>query len=208
MGKFQLMDRKEAIIFSARKQFTRFGYTKTTMDDIARECGMTKPTLYQHYAGKADLFAAVIDHEQTAFFEMMDQATARVVSTFEKLHIYAQMQVEVVKKFLLLGELSRHALLDLHPEALKVMAVCRKREEGRLAAWIEEGVTRGEFAPMDAEFTARVFFLAIMSLRFQILVLDNVTVDKITADEAPFARLASDLAQLVDLFLSGFVARN
>ncbi|HQL00474.1 MAG TPA: TetR/AcrR family transcriptional regulator [Smithellaceae bacterium] len=202
------MDRKEAIIFSARKQFTRFGYTKTTMDEIARECGITKPTLYQHYAGKADLFAAVIDHEQTAFFAMIDQATVRTVTASEKLRIYAQMQVEAVKKFLLLGELSRHALLDLHPEALKVMAICRQREEGRLAAWIEEGVASGEFASTDAQFAARIFFLAVISLRFQILVLDNVTVDTITADEVPVARLASDLERLVDLFLNGFLARS
>ena len=202
------MSRKESIILSARKQFTRFGYTKTTMDDIARECQITKPTLYQYYTGKADLFAAVIDHEQLAFFALIDKATEGAVTTAEKLHIYAQMQVEAVKKFLLLGELSRHALLDLHPEALKVMAVCREREESRLSAWMETGMARGEFAAMDARFAARVFFLAIISLRFQILVLDDVTVYKISADEVPLTRLTSDLSQLVDLFLNGFMTRT
>lgn len=202
------MERKERILFHARKQFTRFGYTKTTMDDIARKCEITKPTLYQHYAGKADLFAAVIDDEQKAFFEMIRQATAGVSRSAEKLHIYAEMQIESIKKFLLLGDLSRRALLDLHPDALKVMAVCRKKEEGMLADWIDEDIRCGKFDPVDTRHAARVFFLTIASLKFDGLVFNLPSSDEITAEEAPIVQLACDFRKFVDLFINGLKARK
>ncbi|MFO7568298.1 MAG: TetR/AcrR family transcriptional regulator [Smithellaceae bacterium] len=202
------MDRRETIIFHARKQFTRFGYTKTTMDDIARKCDITKPTLYQYYTGKADLFAAVINDEQMAFFEMIEQATNGISEAAGKMYAYADVQIASIRKFLLLGELSRRALLDLHPEALKVMAVCRAQEEALLAGWIEQGIRSGEFASQDASHAARVFFLALVSLKFQTLVLDNPGTDEIKAEEAPVVQLAEDFRKLVDLFLNGLRVRG
>ena len=202
------MDRKESILFHARKQFTRFGYTKTTMDDIARKCEITKPTLYQYYAGKADLFAAVIEEEQKAFFEMIDKATAGVCGSAEKLRIYAELQIESIKRFLLLGELSRRSLLDLHPDALKVMAVCRSKEEGMLADWIGEDICSGKFDSVDTRHAARVFFLTIASLKFDGLVLNSPSSDEISAGEAPIVQLAEDFRKFVDLFINGLKVRK
>lgn len=45
---------------SARTVFARRGYTAATMDLIAAEAGVTKPTLYAHYPSKAALFADAV----------------------------------------------------------------------------------------------------------------------------------------------------
>jgi AcrR family transcriptional regulator len=202
------MDRKDAIIIKARKQFTRYGYTKTTMADIARECEITKPTLYHYYTGKADLFAAVVADEQTAFFGMIEQAVAGASLTAEKLHVYVDMQVQSLQKFLLLGDLSRQAFLDLHPDALNVLSVCRKKEEDLLTGWFNEGVRTGEFAPLDSRHTAHVFFMTMAALKFDALVLNTPDTDEISAEAASIKMLAADLGRCVDLFLNGLRKRG
>ncbi|WP_229248409.1 TetR/AcrR family transcriptional regulator [Dyadobacter sandarakinus] len=51
---------KERIIQSAYKLFWRYGIKSVTMDDIARELGISKRTIYQHYADKEAILELVI----------------------------------------------------------------------------------------------------------------------------------------------------
>ncbi|MBN1664134.1 MAG: TetR/AcrR family transcriptional regulator [Deltaproteobacteria bacterium] len=202
------MDRKDDIIIKARKQFTRYGYTKTTMADIARECEITKPTLYHYYTGKADLFAAVVADEQAAFFNTIEQAIGGISSTAKKLRIYVEMQLQSLQEFLLLGDLSRRAFLDLHPDALNVLSVCRVKEEDLLANWLNEGVRTGEFDLLNVRHAAHVFFMTIAALKFDALVLNAPAEDEITAEDASIKMLSENLNQCVDLFLNGLRKRG
>lgn len=49
------MEPKERIIKEARGLFFRLGIRSVTMDDIAAQVGMSKKTLYQHFADKDEL---------------------------------------------------------------------------------------------------------------------------------------------------------
>lgn len=52
--------RVEGILDAAQRAFLRNGYVKATMDDIAREAGLTKPTIYQYFKTKEHLFFSLI----------------------------------------------------------------------------------------------------------------------------------------------------
>ena len=43
------MNKKEMIIQTARDLFTKFGYKKVSMDEIAREAKVTKKTIYSYF---------------------------------------------------------------------------------------------------------------------------------------------------------------
>ena len=48
---------RDRILDAAERLLARFGYKKTTMEDIAREAGLGKRTLYLHFASKEALLA-------------------------------------------------------------------------------------------------------------------------------------------------------
>lgn len=50
----------EAIVEAAEKCFGRWGIARTRMEDVAREAGVARPEIYQHFAGKDALLEAVI----------------------------------------------------------------------------------------------------------------------------------------------------
>lgn len=52
----------EAILAAAEQAFLAAGFGAVTMDAIAREAGVSKATVYAHFAGKAELFGAVVEH--------------------------------------------------------------------------------------------------------------------------------------------------
>ncbi|OQP54731.1 TetR/AcrR family transcriptional regulator [Niastella populi] len=51
---------REEILNGARDLFERFGFKKTTMEDIARQVGKSKSALYYYYKTKEEIFEAVI----------------------------------------------------------------------------------------------------------------------------------------------------
>ncbi|QYX75174.1 TetR/AcrR family transcriptional regulator [Streptomyces akebiae] len=51
-------NRNEHILDTALTVFSRYGYAKTTMQDIARAAGMSRAALYLHFSTKEDLFRA------------------------------------------------------------------------------------------------------------------------------------------------------
>ncbi|MDX3808041.1 TetR/AcrR family transcriptional regulator [Bosea thiooxidans] len=53
--------RIDQIADAALRLFARYGYKRSSMDDIAREAGLAKATLYLHFKGKDDVFRAMLN---------------------------------------------------------------------------------------------------------------------------------------------------
>ena len=71
------IDPKEAAILRAAFEcFARYGLRRTSMEDIAKGAGMSRPALYLHYAGKEDIFNALV----RVHFERSEKAVARVLA--------------------------------------------------------------------------------------------------------------------------------
>jgi len=51
--------RQKAILSAAWAAFAAYGHRKTSMDDIARGAGMSRPALYLHYRNKQDIFRSL-----------------------------------------------------------------------------------------------------------------------------------------------------
>ncbi|MCD0485924.1 TetR/AcrR family transcriptional regulator [Streptacidiphilus sp. ASG 303] len=49
-------EKAELVLDAAYACFTRHGVRRTTMDDIARQAGMSRPAVYQHVRNKEDAF--------------------------------------------------------------------------------------------------------------------------------------------------------
>ena len=53
--------KKEEILEKSLELFADRGYDGTSMDDIAKAVGIRKASLYSHYSGKENIFAAVFE---------------------------------------------------------------------------------------------------------------------------------------------------
>ena len=71
---------REELLVAARKVFLRRGFHGATLEEIADEAGYTKGAVYSNFAGKDDLYLALLDahyeRRVAAYVELMlDQAT-------------------------------------------------------------------------------------------------------------------------------------
>jgi AcrR family transcriptional regulator len=61
--------RQEDIIRAAAKRFARHGFNKTTLDEIARDVRIGKPTIYHYFKSKDELFYSSITFQSSQFIE-------------------------------------------------------------------------------------------------------------------------------------------
>src|ERR1019366_4102521 len=59
--KLQREERRESILRGAAKAFVANGYDATTLDDIAREAGISRAFLYRHFDSKKEIYLAIIE---------------------------------------------------------------------------------------------------------------------------------------------------
>src|SRR5437868_2245021 len=70
--------REEAILDSAAALMAERGFAATSVDDIAAHVGVSKPTLYQHFASKDAIAEAVIARNLTHAEERLAAAEADI----------------------------------------------------------------------------------------------------------------------------------
>ena len=68
------MDKKEMVIKTARKLFEEYGYKKVSMDELAKESGVTKKTIYTYFKDKDAMFKYFIDEELNHMKTLVEQA--------------------------------------------------------------------------------------------------------------------------------------
>lgn len=161
------------IVRQARAHFFEHGYSQCTMDELAAELGMSKKTLYVHFASKEALMAAVIDDLGREIRGSADALFAnRQLNFAEKLRGFAEGMVERLAKTnpRLLRDLQRFA-----PELFRRLVEVREKnipyifgrfiEEGQLAGMVRTDV-RTDFAV--------AFFISAMNGLVQPATMDRL----------------------------------
>ncbi|TSD94167.1 TetR/AcrR family transcriptional regulator [Gordonia rubripertincta] len=59
---------RKQIMVAAEKVFQRYGVSKTTMDDIGREAGVSRPTVYRYFGDRDTLISAIIERRSRMLF--------------------------------------------------------------------------------------------------------------------------------------------
>jgi len=61
---------RQFILEHSEHLFITYGYQKTSMDMVARECGLSKPTLYNYFTNKYEMFTSLYERLYRSLNEM------------------------------------------------------------------------------------------------------------------------------------------
>src|SRR6267142_4853605 len=104
----------ESILAAAKRSFLAAGFGAVSMDAIAREAGVSKATVYAHFAGKEELFGAMIARECERYFARFSAGELDPCDVRASLTVLGrQTRQEAPRDDLLSGV---HALLHAEPE--------------------------------------------------------------------------------------------
>jgi len=148
------LDRRQEVLAAARNLFARYGYRKTTLDDVAAAVGMRKSSLYHYYENKDELFRAAARQMYQEQCESFDSILSRKGSVRARLSALLNLIHDRIEEFRpilrkLRGELDEfHGLIRADSEEFF------ERQVNLVTRILEEGVERGELRPLPARMLA------------------------------------------------------
>lgn len=159
-----LTDQQQKWLRRTTELFLRYGIKSITMDDVARELGISKKTLYQFVENKNDLVMKVmelhIEQEKQECFEMATRSANAVDEMFIVMESNTQ-QMQQMKSNII------HDLQKYHHEAWeKIQEFIQGFLYGIVRNNLERGVREGLYRPdFDVDIVAK-FHIALSLLLF------------------------------------------
>lgn len=89
---------RRKIIKTAGQIFSRYGFKKTTMEEIARALKMGKSSIYYYYQSKEEIFEAVVLNEANLLRNELTAAIKSVDSPIEKMRNYVFVRMKTFEK--------------------------------------------------------------------------------------------------------------
>lgn len=173
MLELSIDDKRGVILKAALEVFITYGFRKTSMDDIARAAGMSRPALYQQFANKTDIFRALVQEVMTCKIDEAEKAFAEAGSFRDRLYTAIDRAILEMNRFVvqtphgkeLIGVSDELAsdISDMWTEAL-IRVIANGIEQAQ-----QEGQVDLDHYGMDASTIARTFTFAIEGLRWEVL---------------------------------------
>jgi AcrR family transcriptional regulator len=176
------LNRERAILDAALTVFAAQGYSGTTMDSVAAEAGVTKPTLYSYFPSKESLFQAMMLGKRDLMLDVFDHPTGTMVTD---LHRFAWAYADTVMRpdmlslaRLIIGEVSRFPEIGRAYQASGPDHLLRG-----IMRYLDDQREAGRLAFEDAELAAQDLWGLILSApRTQALHMPDTPADRATLE--------------------------
>ncbi|QDR82949.1 TetR/AcrR family transcriptional regulator [Sporomusa termitida] len=151
-------DIKNLILDKAKERMERFGFKKTTMDEISKDCKISKKTIYEHFNDKEDMFSCLLLRECHKTIELLFAQMGAVSDPLERL-------IQLTRKAI--GHFNQDHFVTriLKDDELFLAFINRKYHEmideeiiSMIAGIIREGKQQGRFREVDERIVAYAGF--------------------------------------------------
>ncbi len=189
---------REKILQAAHEVFNRYGYGKSTMDDIAREMGKGKSSIYYYFTSKEDIFREVIEKELNVMKERILAAVSEKEDSREKLKVYVVERMHELQSLKNLYHVLRTEFTALRDFVDQVRQQTDNDEISIVAGILDHGVAAGRFYLEDTFLTAIAIVTALKGMEIPLLVSEN--------NGDPI--LGQRLDRLLDVLFYGIIRRD
>ncbi len=159
---------KEEIRKAARELFGQFGVEKVTVNDIARQAGVSHATIYNNFGSKDALVRDFVASVVEQLIERMETALTPDRSYWEKVSVFIQFITRTVILDTPLATDWARFTSDLRlqddPEMQKIRVSVRARMMALLMDLIQEGKAQGQIDSKLSDEAVSLYFQAFMEL--------------------------------------------
>ena len=142
MDELKTDHKRATVLAAALATFMAYGYKRTTMDDIARAAGLSRPALYLLYRNKADVFRACVEVK-------MEEMRVKVAGCFDgRGSLSGQVEAALIE-----GILRPHEEIAGTPHGAELFDVNHEFSGDLFLAWmttIETEIATGLLAAAEA----------------------------------------------------------
>ncbi|UFH55264.1 TetR/AcrR family transcriptional regulator [Spirosoma sp. KNUC1025] len=128
---------KERILAEAERLFWRYGVRSVTMEDIAKQLGISKKTIYQHFSDKEQILSQVIEDKMVRNQSEMTCMAIEADNPIEEImHVLSMIQKHA-------DQVSPNLMIDMKRHYPQAFTLFRKYKEGEIMRSILENIQKG-----------------------------------------------------------------
>ena len=169
---------REQIVGVARKIFTRYGFRKTTMEEIAAASRKGKSSIYYYFPSKEDIFRAVVEKEASELKEQLNKTIHTGDPPIDKLKAYILFRLHHVRT---LGNFYAALNEDSLSHLDFILEIRKKFDQDELQVVqgiLEEGLKDGTFQITSSKIGAIAIATMMKGLELPLLLSDDHKADR------------------------------
>lgn len=185
------------ILKVAQKRFGLYGLEKTTMNEIAKDVGISKASLYYYFPDKEHLYKSVLEIEQKVFFELVDKNIRETTDPVDMLKNFMAIRLNYFRTFFNLSRLRLEEFRHLKPILEDTLSVFRKKEIEALHTIIKFGIEKGIFFTNKPYEVSSLFMEMLRGVRS--LVFHNK--DLMYVEQEDYDILVGKMKDITEIFI-------
>ena len=186
---------RDIILDTARNIFKRFGFSKTSIGDIAVAARKGRRTIYTYFESKEDIYKAVIEKEVDVLRTKLIEVIFTESNAKEKLKGY------MITRMMTINELANYyeALRNDYLQDFKIIENIREdfddQEISMISEILAEGIEDNEFKIENINLTAKAIVIALKGFEIPFFI------EKVDKD------IEGELNSLIDILFNGILKR-
>lgn len=146
-------ERKYMVLREAARAFVENGVAKTSIDEIARRLGVTKPTIYHYVGNKEAIILECLKQGSAGLEALLDELEQESITGMERLRNLLKSYSEGVANDFAQC-LVAIDVKQLKPETRKYYGQARKRFINLVKELVQAGIDDGSIRPQNPTLTA------------------------------------------------------
>jgi AcrR family transcriptional regulator len=145
--------KRQAVLRAAVRMFNQRGFHATLLEDVAASLGISKPTIYHYLGNKEQVLLECVAIGLEQFLDAADEARRLPAAGLDRLRhflkLYAQINMDDFGRCVI-----RTGPEALSPEGAQSLRERKRRIDGAMRGFIEEGMADGSIACADPKILA------------------------------------------------------
>ena len=187
--------KKEIIIQTAQKLFSRFGFLKTTVDEIAKAARMGKASIYHYFKSKEDIFREVIEKENQILHTRIREAIEEQETLRGKIKAFILTKMECLSELANIYDVLKNEYLEHYAFIEKAREANFREEIETVKSILQDGMNEGVLEIDDIELTSFAIISALKGLEYPWTI------------KTPSDKIEKNIDKLLDILFNGIVKR-
>jgi len=169
---------RDYIVSVARRIFTRNGFKKTTMEEIAAACHKGKSSIYYYFQSKEEIFRAVVENEAEELKERLNRTLRKDDLAIDRLKAYIFFRLYRVRSLENFYAALNEDDLSHMDFILQIRRNFDMEERRQVREILEDGMRNGSFQINSSEIGAIAISTMMKGLELPLILSDEHKTDR------------------------------
>ena len=194
-----MADKREEILEAAKGLFNRFGYNKTSVDDISQAVGMRKSSLYYYFKNKEDIFMSSFKDEWGRKIQSFIEEANQQKLPADRIEAYVKATLNYYKKVVMEHRIPVKALLETRNTYRSFINSINRGGVTYYENCINDGIKGGSFKECEVEKVSHSIYLVKFSVQYDQLSKYIHT----PPTDSDWANILEEIVYTINLILDG-----